>query len=66
MSVKIKIDKNKLKRNIQKQTVNILNNKTYEIECPHCHKKVTVPTGKSKCPRCHKEINLNLDIHLKR
>lgn len=66
MSVKIKFDVNKLNRHIQNQTTSILNQRTYDIECPHCKAKVTVPTGKSFCPICRNEIDLSLNINFKR
>lgn len=36
--------------------------RSYDVECPHCHSKLSVPVGKSLCPKCSKEINLDLDF----
>lgn len=33
-----------------------------EIECPHCHKKVSVPNGFSYCPKCHGAINTDIKV----
>lgn len=62
MSVKIKFDTKKFEKSIRKQTVSALNKRTYEVTCPHCNNKVTVPTGKSVCPICKNLIDLSLDI----
>lgn len=36
-----------------------------EIECPHCHKKVSVPKGFSYCPKCHGAINTDIKVRWK-
>ena len=36
--------------------------KIYEIECPHCHKKVSVPSGFGYCPECHEPINVDVKV----
>ncbi len=45
------------------QAHNALMNRKYDITCPHCQRKVSVPPGRSACPHCRAEINLSLDIH---
>lgn len=62
MSAKFKFDSKKFEKSIKKQTASVLNKHTYEITCPHCQSKITVPTGKSLCPICKNEIDLSLDI----
>lgn len=37
--------------------------RNYDIECPHCHKRINVPVGKSACPECGEEIDLKLNIN---
>lgn len=48
---------------VQDKTVDILNNRTYDITCPHCNQQISVMPGKSQCPLCHQDIDLNLNIH---
>lgn len=36
--------------------------RTYEVECPDCHSKISIKPGKSFCPVCHNEIDFNLNI----
>jgi uncharacterized OB-fold protein len=35
----------------------------FDIACPHCGESVHVPAGKSVCPYCHKEIALSLNVN---
>ena len=35
----------------------------FDVECPHCHKSITIPQGKHTCPFCRKIIDLTLDIN---
>lgn len=65
VNVKFKIDKNKLNKAIQEQATSSLNQRTYDVVCPHCGAKINVPTGKSFCPVCRNEIDLNLNINFK-
>lgn len=64
MNIKVKtnFDKRKFESAVKEKTVEALNKRTYEIECPHCHDKISVQPGKSFCPRCHKTVDLNLNI----
>lgn len=64
VSVKVKFNGD-LDKIIRDKATDALNNRSYELECPHCRRKVKVPVGKSNCPLCHKEIDLSLDIHFK-
>lgn len=64
MSVKIKFDKRKLKQAVEQQATSTLNNRKYDVTCPHCKHKVKVPAGKSLCPHCHQEVDLKLNINL--
>lgn len=34
----------------------------YEVECPSCHNKISVRSGKNYCPVCNEEINFSLNI----
>lgn len=37
--------------------------KLYAHECPHCHRMLNIPVGKSICPFCRGEIELSLNVH---
>lgn len=65
VNVKIKIDRNKLNKTIQSQATSALNQRTYDVTCPHCGAKITIHTGKSSCPLCRNEIDLSLNINFK-
>lgn len=62
MPTNFKFNMNKLEKSIKQQSVQALNNRKYDVTCPHCGAKVKVPTGKSSCPRCHNQIDLSLDV----
>ncbi len=47
---------------IRDKAVEALHDQTYEIECPECGAKISVPPGKSSCPKCHEVIDLQLNI----
>lgn len=34
----------------------------FDVECPHCHATVNVPSGKHPCPKCGKTIDLKLNF----
>lgn len=53
-----------LEKAIYDAAKNAINNREYEVTCPHCDNIVTVPTGESLCPACSNRINLTLDIDL--
>lgn len=36
--------------------------RTYDVECPDCHSKISIKPGKSICPICHNEIDFELNI----
>ena len=36
--------------------------RTYDVECPDCHSKISIKPGKSHCLICHNEIDFNLNI----
>lgn len=44
MNIKVKtnFDKRKFESAVKEKTVEALNKRTYEIECPHCHDKIIV------------------------
>ena len=62
MGVKIKFDERKLRSTIENATTKALNNRSYDVECPHCHAKINVHPGTDICPLCHNTVNLKLDI----
>ena len=37
--------------------------RSFEVECPQCHSKITIPAGPSSCPFCRQAINLDLEIN---
>lgn len=61
---KVKIDTNKLKKTIMDKAEQTLQDRNYDVKCPHCNSIVSVPTGRSLCPHCHNEINLTLNIEM--
>lgn len=64
MSVKVKVnfDKGKLKSAIKDQAREALQNRSYDVECPFCHKTFSAQSGANICPHCHKTVDLNLNI----
>lgn len=52
-----------LSNKVQSMTYNTLQNRTYDVTCPHCHASIQVHPGKSMCPFCRKEIDLKLNIN---
>lgn len=62
MSVKVKIDTRKIESAIKNKTVETLNNRSYEVECPHCNAKISAHPGQNICPFCHNTVDLNLNI----
>lgn len=65
MSIKFKIDTEKLNNSINEQVTSFLNEQKYDVSCPHCNREVNIPAGKSLCPCCNNEINLDLNIKFK-
>lgn len=61
MSVKIKFDKNKINRTINKSVDNHLRTNKLPVTCPHCKNKINVMQGSSICPKCGKPINLTVN-----
>ncbi|GFH39823.1 hypothetical protein [Pseudolactococcus insecticola] len=49
-------------KQVTNKAKNELNERLYDVECPHCKHKVKVPTGKSYCSNCSEEIDLTLDF----
>lgn len=50
--------------NLTDQISKSLNERDYEVECPHCGKNITIPVGKSACPYCKNIVDLSLKINL--
>lgn len=59
-------DMRRFQRDLEKEiigkTKQTIMNQTYDVTCPHCQSRISVPPGKSCCPRCGQEVDLNLDI----
>ncbi len=36
---------------------------TYDIECPHCGKEVSVKPGETPCPACGETVKLELNFN---
>lgn len=51
-----------LEKAIIGEAQNTLYGRSYNISCPHCHRQITVPAGKSVCPLCRNDIDLQLSI----
>lgn len=64
MSVKCKIniDNKELEKAIKSKAEESLHQRTYDIECPHCHATFQAKSGNNICPHCHNTVTLNLDI----
>ncbi len=62
IKINVNIDKNKLKQHLLEETKSKISADNFDIDCPHCGKKVSAPAGKSICPFCNNEINLKLDF----
>lgn len=61
-----KSDMNRFMKDLEKQVhqnaeKQILS-RTYDVECPDCHNKLSIKPGKNICPFCHNEIDFNLNI----
>lgn len=63
MGFKVNFDADSISSAIQQKTSDLLQNREYEITCPHCNSSVSVKPGNHPCPRCGKIIKLSLDIH---
>ena len=61
----VKFDTEKIMEKVRGVSEKELQNRLYEVECPHCHESVSAPTGISACPLCSNEIDLTLDISFK-
>lgn len=64
--MKVSIDTKRLEKVIEGKTKEILEARTYDVECPHCHAEVSIHPGTSLCPSCGKEIKLKLNITYKK
>jgi rRNA maturation endonuclease Nob1 len=56
------LDMNGIEQNLKRQVTSSLNQRKYEVTCPHCKNKVSVAPGKSPCPMCGAIIDVNLNI----
>lgn len=62
MGIKVSFDKNSIERKIAEAARQKAKTMKYEVACPHCGNKVSVPIGKGSCPFCKNEINVNLNF----
>lgn len=57
-----KSDMRKFERDLEKSMIDIAKDYAkkgnFDIECPDCGEKISVPVGESQCPKCGKIINL--------
>lgn len=63
MNFKMDFNIDAVKEAIERKTDELLQNREYEVECPHCKKSISISPGKHPCPKCGEIINLSLDIH---
>jgi len=65
-SLSSKSDMNRFAKDLEKQVYSYAEqqilSRTYDVECPDCHSKISIKPGKSRCPICHNEIDFNLNI----
>lgn len=62
IKVNVNFDKRKLENAIKNKASEALQNRSYEVECPHCHSKFVARSGQNLCPHCHNAVSLDLDI----
>lgn len=62
IKTKITFDRNKLENSIKEQAKEAISKRTFDVNCPHCNREISIPAGKSTCPLCGKEVNLNLNF----
>ncbi len=64
IKVKLNFDEKKLESAIKDKTRDVLQNRSYDVECPHCHTKFSAHSGQNVCPACHNTVDLKLNIKL--
>ena len=64
MKPKVKINKAGLDEVAMAAMKAATDGKSFDIDCPHCGAKISVPEGKSACPQCQSEINLTLNFKI--
>jgi len=66
-SIKFSFDSNKFKRDLEKamksETSNALQNRYYDVTCPHCKREFETKPGSHSCPYCGQVVNLKLNIN---
>lgn len=64
-----KSDLRRLQKDIEAKAKGIAENaarsKAYTVECPHCHRSVTISPESPICPECRKLIRVQLNITYK-
>lgn len=61
-----KSDMRKLERDINNSILDsartAINQRTYDVICPHCKKTIKANSGKNICPYCKNTVDLQLNI----
>nr|DAL93911.1 MAG TPA: 50S ribosomal subunit [Caudoviricetes sp.] len=64
IKVKMNFDKGNLESAIKNKTKEVLQNRSYDVKCPHCHNSFSAQSGINTCPHCHNTVDLTLNIKL--
>lgn len=64
-----KSDMRRLQRDLEAKAKDIAENaarsRSYDVECPHCHRSVSISPESPVCPECRKLIRVQLNITYK-
>ena len=61
--MKFDFDTNAIEKKIKEAARQKVSDMTFDVDCPHCGKSLSIPQGKHICPFCKNEIDLTLDIN---
>ena len=65
MDFKINIDKAAIENKVKQAATDKVMRGVYQVECPHCHAKINVMSGKCYCPVCRNPVELTMNINFK-